>query len=240
MKLALYQSLPTAGDTQQALARIARILNAAAAAGADMLVMPELYLPGYNQPDLHKALAQETGGPWDSRFADLCRAAGCGLTIGWAERDGGQIFNAASAFDASGGKLGHYRKQRLFGPMENAVFDSGRDVVTFEVLGYRVGLLICFDVEFADIVRAVSDQGVDLILVPTANPVGYDLVPDILVRARACDAQAVIAYANYCGSEAGLAFGGKSIIAGSDGNCLAMAGRGEALLVADLGPPGPR
>ncbi|ASP19278.1 acylamide amidohydrolase [Antarctobacter heliothermus] len=234
MKLAIYQGAPTDGDEAGAFARIERCLAAAAAMGAESVVFPELFLPGYNRPDLHSARAQAQGGAWEMRLSDLCRAADCGLVIGWAEREGGAVYNAASCFDRSGHKLAHYRKVQLFGPMEQSVFQTGDSYCLFDLGGRRAALLICYDVEFAHHVRALADQGAEVILVPTANPAGFENVSDLLVPARAMEMAVTVAYANYHGAEAGLAFGGRSVIAGPDGNILAKAGGGEALLIVDL------
>jgi len=63
MKLAVFQAEPAYGDTAGAFSRLAGLLEASARAGARMLVVPELFLPGYNRPDLHAALAQPMDGP---------------------------------------------------------------------------------------------------------------------------------------------------------------------------------
>ena len=235
MKLALYQGPAISGATEETFACVSTQLTAAAAAGATMLVMPELFLPGYNQPELHDRLSQPRGGDWETRLAGMARAAGCGLTIGWAEREGETVYNAATAFGADGGVLGHYRKIQLFGPMEQASFAPGDAYCTFELGGVKAALLICYDVEFAPHVRALAEQGVSLILVPTANAVGFDHVQRAIVPGRAAELGLTIVYANYCGFEAGLSFGGLSLIADPLGQPMVSAGRGEALLVADLG-----
>ncbi|WP_300436349.1 carbon-nitrogen hydrolase family protein [uncultured Mameliella sp.] len=234
MKLALYQGAPTDGDIEGAFARIESVLAAARAMDVDMAVLPELFLPGYNRPDLHSALSQPQGGDWECRLSALCRAAGVGLTLGWAERDGDRVFNAASCFDQAGAKLAHYRKVQLFGPMEAASFEPGEAYSTFDLGGFRAALLICYDVEFAHHVTVLSGRGVDLLLVPTANPAGFENVADVLVPARAFENAMTVVYANYHGNEVGLEFGGRSAIVGPDGNILARAGTGEALLIADL------
>ena len=234
MKIALHQGPAIGGATEEAFAVIESRLAAAAAAGARMAVFPELYLPGYNRPDLHGALAQPVDSAWDGRLAGLARAAGCGLTIGWAERDGDAVYTAASCFSPAGERIAHYRKIQLFGPMENASFRPGGDYCLFELEGMKTALLICYDVEFAAHCRALAERGADLILVPTANPAGCEYVSQILVPARAVEMGLTIAYANYCGTEGDIAYGGHSVIAGPDGRALVAAGPGEAFLVADL------
>lgn len=234
MKIALCQSPPTDGDTDAAFARLAQALAGAAQAGAVHLVAPELFLPGYHRPDLQSARAQPRGGPWEDRLAGMAAQSGCGLTVGWAERDGDAIYNAATCFDRHGTRLAHYRKRQLFGPKEKAVFTPGDDVPVFDLEGHRTALLICYDVEFADLVQFVAGQGVSLLLVPTANPAGFETVQDFLIPARACETGLTIVYANYCGAEDGLAYGGRSLIAGPDGRPLASAGLTETLLVTTL------
>ncbi|MCB1358557.1 MAG: carbon-nitrogen hydrolase family protein [Maritimibacter sp.] len=236
LRLAIYQAPPTLGDVEAAFDRLAGMLAAAAAAGAQMLVAPELFLPGYNRPDLHGDLAQPKGGPWLQRLSALARAAGCGVTLGWAERDGDRVYNAAIAICADGEVLGHYRKIQLFGPMEHASFAPGDDYALFDLDGLRTALLVCYDVEFAPHVRALADQGAALILVPTANPAGFEHVSDTFVPARAGEMNLTIAYANFCGTDGEITFAGQSLIAGPDTRTIARAGRSEALLVADLGP----
>lgn len=234
MKLALYQGPACGGAGEDAFAVIAAQLGAAAAAGARMLLMPELFLPGYNRPDLHGACAQERDGEWMRRLADLARRAGCGVTLGWAERERAQVYNAATCIGADGRVLGHYRKIQLFGAMEARSFVPGDAYCLFEIEGIRTGMLICYDVEFAPHVRALAEAGAQLILVPTANPAGFEHVSELLVPARAAETATTIAYANFCGSEAGLRYGGRSLIAGPDGQALASAGRGPCLLIAEL------
>jgi len=241
MKLALYQGPPIGGDVEAGFARLGAQLGAAARAGASMAVFPELFLPGYNRPDLHRSLAQPLGGAWTDRLAALAREAGCGLTVGWAEREGEVVYNAATCFGARGERLGHYRKIQLYGPMEKASFSPGADYCLFDLDGVPAALMICYDVEFAPHVRALAERGVKLILVPTANPEGFDFVSRVFVPARAAEMGLTIAYANFCGTEGELTFAGQSVIAGPDASLFAAAGKGEALLVAEIGiSPDPR
>ncbi|TQV82057.1 carbon-nitrogen hydrolase family protein [Denitrobaculum tricleocarpae] len=234
MKLALYQGPSPAGDPDAAFTAIEGKLLVSAAAGADMVVFPELFLPGYNQPQLHASLAQPQGGPWAARLSALAKSANCGLTIGWAEREGKHLYNSASVFDARGQRLAHYRKLQLYGEMERSVFVPGSDYVLFQLGGVRGGLLICYDVEFAQHCRALRELGAELLLVPTANPSGFEHVQDILLPARALETNMTIAYANYCGQDGELSFGGRSLLVGPDGNDLASAGHSETLLITDL------
>jgi predicted amidohydrolase len=237
MKLALYQGPSPAGQVEAAFGRIARMLSAASTAGADLLLMPELFLPGYNQPAGHKALAQPLDGEWMVRLAALALGAGCGLCIGWAEAHEDAVFNAATVFGPDGAVLAHYRKIQLYGAMERTSFRPGMErPAVFDLAGRRIGVLICYDIEFPQHSADLARRGADLILVPTANPAGFDHVAEVLVPARAHEGRQIIAYANLCGTEDGVSYGGGSVIAGPDARPIARAGRGETLLICDLPP----
>ena len=236
VKLALWQARPTNGRIEPVFSSIRQNLVAASAAGAKLLLTPELILPGYNRPDLHAALAQPLEGEWIQRLREMTREAGCGLCFGWAERAGDLVYNAATTLGASGEILAHYRKVQLYGAMEQASFARGDSLCPiFEIEGRRAAMLVCYDIEFPQHARALAQQGAELILVPTANPQGFEHVQWHLMPARAHENDALVAYANLVGEEEGLVFGGLSLIAGPDGAALAQAGaRGESLLIVDL------
>lgn len=234
MRLAVLQSAPCS-DEAQTLAEIGRALAAAGAAGAVVLVAPEICFPGYNRDDI-PARAQPRGGDLHDRLAALCRAAGCGLVIGYAERDGDRLYNSAAVFDAAGNATAHYRKIQLYGPRENALFSPGTAYCLFDLGGRRAAVLICYDIEFAPHVAALAREGVEVILVPTANMMPFTHVPRVTVPAMAANHGTAIAYANWCGVEGDLTYTGGSQVAGPHGEVLALAGEHPALLVADLPP----
>ena len=130
--------------------------------------------------------------------------------------------------------LAHYRKVQLFGPMEKASFAFGDAYSLFEFDGRTCALMICYDVEFSHHLQALARKGVDLVLVPTANPAGFENVSRLTVPAQAYTHAVTIAYANYCGTEGDLLFGGHSLVAAPDGSVLAAAHTTETLIVTDI------
>ena len=235
MKVALLQ-LPPRDPADSAdpgwLAPIARNLGNL---GVELLVLPELILPGYNRPDAHRDLSQSLGGKWIQQMAHIARDAGLAITFGWAERSGDHVYNAASFIGADGALRGHYRKIQLFGPMERQSFSHGTDAPpVFDYRGHRIGMLVCYDIEFPEHARFLAQHGAEILVVPTANPAGYDHVQDLLVPTRANENAVSIIYANYIGADGDLAFGGGSVIVGPNGRPLASAGKVEAILIADL------
>ena len=230
MKLALLQLAPMGPITAPPDA-LRQQLRALAAAGVDLAVLPELLLPGYNQPQAHGDLLANAL----AAMAALAQEAGLAIAFGWAEREGDAVYNAATLVDRAGRTALHYRKLQLFGPMERASFAPGTAAPTVCTLGgIRIGLLICYDIEFPEHARAVARQGCDLLLVPTANPAGFEHVQRLLVPSRAYENRLTVAYANYAGPDGDITFGGGSVIAGPDGGVLAAAGPAPATLVVDL------
>lgn len=233
MRLALWQAASPAGEVAAGLAGLRRALAGAAAAGADVLVGPESFLPGYNHDHIAD-MAQPRGGDWHRMLSAMAWQAGCALVLGYAERDGAQVFNSAVAFGADGAELAHYRKIQLYGPREKAIYAPGECYATFVLSGRTLGLLICYDVEFAPHVASLAARGADVLLVPTANMLPYTHVAEATVPSMSANNAIGIVYANYCGVEGDLAYAGGSVITGPHGEVLAKAGPGEALLIADL------
>jgi nitrilase len=237
MKLALYQGPSPAGATADGLATLGRMLLAAGTAGARMAVFPEVFLPGYNVAD--PGSAARSLADWAEVLSALARTAGCGVTVGVAERDGTQLFNSAIALGPDGTLLSHYRKTQLYGSREKRLYEPGTSHAMFDFEGCRIALLICYDIEFAPLIRDLEGRGAQLILCPTANMQPFTHVACLTVPAQAVNHAVAIAYANYCGSEGDLTYCGGSVLVGADGAVHARAGLAEALLIADLPDPDP-
>ena len=239
VKLALWQSEPTNGRIETVFPSLCTQLQAVAKAGAKLLILPELFLPGYNRPDLHASSAQPIDGEWMGRLRDMAADAGCGLCLGWAERDGDRVYNAATTIGPDGRILGHYRKIQLYGPREKALYAAGDAYATFALGQVTVALLICYDAEFAPHIAALRWRGVGLLCVPTANMMPFTHVSRATIPANAANGAMTIVYANFCGAEGDLAYAGHSVIAGPHGEVVAAAGDGPALLIAEIPQPDP-
>ena len=236
MRIAIHQGPGEPGDTDANLACMEAAAVRAADAGAHVLLFPEAFLSGYNigAGALARA-AQAADGPAAARLAAAARDAGVALLYGYAERDGGAVYNAAQLIDAHGERVASYRKSHLFGDLDREAFAAGDGApVLADVGGWRAGILICYDVEFPENVRALALAGADLVLVPTALMAPYAFIPRAMVPTRAYENQVFLAYANRCGREGELVYVGESCVIGPDGAELARAGRGEELIVADL------
>ena len=115
------------------------------------------------------------------------------------------------------------------------MFSAGEQVLRpVELNGLKVGVLICYDVEFPENVRRWALAGAELVAVPTALMQPYDFVAQRLVPVRAYENQIFVAYANRCDREGDLAYLGQSCLVAPDGTDLARAGSGEELIMGDI------
>jgi predicted amidohydrolase len=235
MRVALYQCPPLPLDPAGNLQRLHQV--ALEAKGADLLVLPEMFLTGYNiGSDAVSVLAEVYNGEWAQQIGRIAKAAGLAIAYGYPERTAqGQIYNSVQLIDAHGERLCNYRKTHLFGDLDRSMFSAGQhELPIVELNGWKLGFLICYDLEFPENARRLALAGAELILVPTANMVPYDFIADVTVRARAFENQCYVAYANYCGHEGDIHYCGQSSIAAPDGSRIAQAGLDEALIVGEL------
>jgi predicted amidohydrolase len=234
MRLALLQTAG-AGAVADTLELLEAKAAEAAAGGARLLIAPEMFLTGYNIGDRAWALAEPADGPSAQRATEIAQRHGLALLYGFPEFHGDSVYNAVLWVDPEGHRQ-VYRKAHLFGPEERRLFRAGPahpPLVRLE--GLSIGLLICYDVEFPEAVRALAQAGAELIAVPTALMVPYDFVADALVPTRAYENGVYVAYVNRAGAEGELAYVGRSCLVGPDGRDVARAeGAEEALLRGEV------
>lgn len=224
------------GDVAGNLALLETTARDAAAAGARLLVTPEMFLTGYAiGAEAVRRLAEPGDGPSAREVARIARDTGLAVLYGWPELHEDALYNAATLVDRDGHRLSTYRKTHLYGEVDTSAFRSGDGgFVTVPLDGVQVGLLICYDVEFPETVRSLAIAGADLVVVPTALMLPYDVVAHTLVPARAYENQVYVAYVNRTGQEADLEYCGLSCLVAPDGSDLVRAGTGEQVVYADL------
>ena len=159
-----------------------------------------------------------------------------------------RIYNTTCVFNRDGKEVARYRKIHLFDIVapdgveyrESATIKGGRDIVTYDCEGLRVGCTICYDLRFAELFLALADTGVDLIAVPSSFTIqtGRDHW-DVLLRARAIETQSYIVAAGQCGFFTGSRGDkrftyGHSLIADPWGHIIAKASDGPGFVSAHI------
>ncbi|MFE2605177.1 carbon-nitrogen hydrolase family protein [Streptomyces mirabilis] len=237
MRTALLQSSGRPGSVVENLKVLDEAAGRAAAAGAGLVAAPEMFLTGYAIGDDIARLAEPADGDSADAVAEIATRHGVAVVYGYPEREGETVYNSAQLISADGTRLANYRKTHLFGCFERDHFTPGEQpVVQADLNGLRVGLMICYDVEFPENVRAHALVGTDLLVVPTAQMHPFQFVAESVVPVRAFENQMYVAYVNRVGPEGEFEFVGLSTLAGPDGIARTRAGRGEELVLADADP----
>jgi predicted amidohydrolase len=235
VKIAIWQTAASLRDPDGA-ARLGARAAEAAAAGATVLVVPECFTSGYHIPDM-ASVAQPADGSWATTVSDVAREVGIAIAYGSPEATDDGVLNVARLVDASGNLLTEVVKTHLYGDIDRSMFVPGRSLAPIvEFDGLKVGMLICYDVEFPETVRSLALAGADVVLVPTALMAPEESIAKVVVPTRALENQVVLAYANRVGREQELTYVGLSCVVGPDGADLARAGDGDELVLADVDP----
>ena len=235
MLVAALQMQP-AGSVEANLAKIDKAAKSAAAFGVELLVTPEMGVTGYAIWNSIPRLAETRDGPIVQLLRRMSEACKIAIVAGFPERDGAMIYNAAALTQPDGTQT-FYRKCHLFGPLEKRAFAAaGSHSPIVNVGDMRASMLICYDVEFPEMVRSAVLEGANMLLVPTALPKSgsANRVSESMVPTRAFENHVFIIYADLCGAENGTKYQGGSVIVGPDGEYLARAGAAEALLLAEI------
>ncbi len=238
LRTALLQSSGVLGDTAENLKALDEAAARAAQSGAGLLVTSEMFLTGYAL-DLQDipGLAEPADGPCAQAIGEIARRHEVAVLYGYPESADGVVYNAAQLIGPDGTALANYRKTHLFGCFEQDAFTPGdTPVVQADLNGLRIGIMICYDVEFPENVRAHALAGTDLLLVPTAQMHPFQFVAEQLVPVRAFENQMYIAYVNRTGPEGEFEFVGLSCLASPDGVTRTRAGRGEELVFGEADP----
>ena len=244
MKLALIQHSVT-NDIAANLERAVATTRRAAADGAQLVAFPELaFTPFYPQAppaeDVRR-LAEPVPGPITKRFQSLARELGIVIVLNLFERDGDRTYDCSPVIDADGALLGRTRmvhiteypcfhERQYYAPSE-----LGAPV--FATAVGKVGVAICYDRHFPEYMRALGQNGADLVVVPQAGvvdewPAG---VFEGEMQTAAFQNGYFVALCNRVGAERHLTFAGESFVCGPDGGVLARAPKAaESVLVAEI------
>ncbi|WP_026037563.1 nitrilase-related carbon-nitrogen hydrolase [Salinibacterium sp. PAMC 21357] len=250
MRIALLQSVSSALNPDTNFDALMVAAERAAAAGAQVLITPELFATGYVPEQLGAWLAREKIAGFAERFAAIARASGIAIvgsypaaravtrsTTSAAGDDSETDYEIrAGLWDDAGKKLVEYAKVHLWSASEHAVFQPANALSEIVVLhGRRVALQICYDIEFAEPARALASRGAEILFVPTAIDAGGRYVAETIVPARAAENGIYVAYVNHASLTGDVSdFLGGSVAVGPEGVRLAQAAAAPEMLIVDV------
>jgi predicted amidohydrolase len=242
-----------AADVPDNVDRAVAAVERAARAGADLVVLPEVFTVGYFAFDAYARTAEPLDGATMTRLAATADAADCHLLAGTFVEDLAATAervpdadppategyaNTAVLFDRDGARRAVYRKHHLFGygSAEAELLTPGESLGVADLGGLTVGVTTCYDLRFPELYRALAERGVDLVAVPSAWP--YPRVEhwQLLPRARAVENLCYVAAANGSASFEEASLVGRSTVYDPWGTPLASSGEEPGLVTADVDP----
>ncbi len=239
MRVALAQLDLTVGALRENRARIADACADAARQGADIVIAPELALSGYPPEDL--VLRPSFLAACARELEALAAEASAPLLVGVPVLDGDRPRNAA-ALCVGGQVVARYDKRELpnYGVFdETRTFAAGRRPLAVDVAGALVSVTICEDVWLPGPSEAAASAGATVIANLSASPyhLGKGEAREQMLRTRARDGVAFVAFCNIVGGQDELIFDGRSCVIDPAGDVLARAESfAEELLVCDIDP----
>ena len=214
--------------------RLQQLSDAIAGQQLDLVVCPELFMSGYDVGDSLVELAESVDGPFFKAVADMAVANGTAIVYGYPEKAEQGIYNSALCVDKQGKLVANHRKLLLPPGFEQDYFLSGQQLTLFSLNGVQCAMIVCYDVEFPEAVRAVTVAGAELVIVPTALGEEWGIVANKVVPTRAFENGVWLIYANHAGSENGRAYLGESCIVKPDGHDAVRAGSKQVLITANI------
>ena len=242
MRVGLLQAAPVTEEPAACLRGLWGRLEEARAAGADILVTPEMFLSGYNvgRARIEAAALRADDAQWRD-IAGRVREIGVSLAIGLPLLGAGGLRNAAVLFPSDGGSPLQYAKTHLFGETEKQIFIPGDRLSEVKEMALpsgeqvRIALAICYDIEFPEVARDAAIKGADILLCPTANMEPYRSVATRLAPARAEENSLAAAYVNYVGQEGDLTYCGLSCLCDAQGqDVVRLADDAPGLVYGDI------
>ena len=237
--------LRTETEYEATMAKTESMIQAAAAAGAQVVVLPEMFSCPYDKK-YFRVFAEMSHEDSCRRMADWAKSSRI-LLIGGSvpETDGELLYNTSFVFDADGQQIARHRKVHLFDVdlpgmrfHESHTFTPGSEITVFDTVFGRFGLAVCFDVRFPELFRAMARRGAEVICLPaqfnmTTGPAHWEST----LRTRAVDNEVFFVAASAARYE-GFSYEcwGHSMILDPYGTALAAADEKEQILLAEINP----
>ncbi len=232
-------------DKKENLNRAETMISEASQRGSDMAVLPEMFNCPYENSCFPQYAEEGEHGETFKFISDLAKQNHIYIVAGSIpERDDGQIYNTSFVFDSNGNFIAKHRKMHLFdieiqGEItfrESDTLSAGNTITVAEAGYCKIGLAICYDIRFPEMMRLMALQGAGLLVLPAAfNTVTGPDHWELLMRTRAVDNQIYVAAASPARNEnASYKAYGHSMIVDPWGNVLSKAGAEEEIIISKI------
>lgn len=169
IKMALVQMRSVQGDTVNNLSKAVEYISQAAEKGVDIVCFPELFYSGYHLSSLElQSLAEPTDGPMVQKLSKVAKEKNVYIIAGFAESTEiiGRMYNSAVLINNSGEVVGSTRKVYAWGN-EKIKFKEGDKFQVFDTPLGKIGIMICYDMEFPEPMRIMALKGAEIVFVPS-------------------------------------------------------------------------
>ncbi len=233
MKIGIAQINCEVGDVEANCRTIASMIKQAAQAGCSAVLLPEMVDTGYDMEAIRTHASTWDVGPCEmlrKLAADLKIAVICGLS----ERDEDRIYNSVALIDETGTIVGKYRKAHLFSAApvyEHQYLARGESLTLVRLGGFTIGVMVCYDIRFPEMARALTLSGAEVLVAPAAFPLVRLEHWKTLTASRAIENQVYLVAANRTGSDGPLTFCGASRLLDPHGTAVACASEAQQTLI---------
>ena len=201
----------------------------------DIIVCPELFMSGYGNVEDIKKYAEKSEDIFGKSISNLAKKFNLSIIYGYPELEGGKLYNSAQCFDSKGISLINHRKTVLPKTSnENEIFYPGQKNSLFSIAGLKISLVICYELEFPEIIRNAAFNKINLVIALTGQSDQWPATARYISRSRAFENGIFVAYANSCGKNNGINFMGESKIINPKGLDVVSAKDKEELIIGDI------
>lgn len=189
--------------------------------GPDIIVLPEMWTTGYALPELKK-IADIDGEPTTTFLRNLAKKYNVNIVGGsFANKVKDNVYNTAIVIDRKGEVVYEYEKVHLV-PMldEHLYLTGGTNSHSFELEGYKMGLIICYDLRFPELTRSLALEGAEVLFIVAEWPASRKKHWEHLQLARAIENQFYVVSSNVVGTFNNVKYGGTSMIITPNGDVL--------------------
>ena len=243
MKIALIQMMVNPEKSTN-LSRAEKLVSRAAANGADLVILPEMFCCEYTDSAFLQNREPNGGIVWQSLASSAAENNVWLIGGSMPEADAEHTYNTAFVFDRGGRQVAFHRKVHLFDInveggqqfRESNTFSAGNSITVFDTEFGKMGLCVCFDMRFPELARLMALDGVNVVFCPasfnmTTGPAHWE----ILFRGRAVENQVfTVGCASARNVKASYVSYGNSIVVSPWGEIIARAGAEETILYVEL------
>ena len=233
MRVSIFQMESVRGQSDVNIAKVEAAMKILKSCGSDVLVLPEFWATGYDLQNAGHYATDITEGIFAS-VSQMAKEYGIAIVGSNPSQKDGKIYNTAVFFGQSGEILARYDKIHLFTLMEEEkILDSGSDIAVFDTEWGRIGLMICYDLRFPELMRRLVLEGVEVIFIPSYWPEPRLEAWRALLKARAMENQVFVVGCNRSRESGVMDFGYSGVI-DPMGKVVAEAGIDEILMTVDI------